>query len=426
MTPPVSTGKSNGVNGAPLLDQPLPKPSQAKDLPAPADSYVPMNGDENRYKSLDALIEAIRDEALFTTSGNAVYQKERNKKYLKVTLALVEIRKYLRKDETNAYTAAAKIEEWLKVAELLTDTAVAGTARKNLVAALKRAPQGEGIDEGVKAMLGALQKNYGVEAPPVAAPAEKPKAEEKAPASFADSLSDVSLLGDKYSDFQAKRNKEYIRVNLALVAVRKFARGEGTTDAAKTEIVAWLEKAELLRDPVALHARKALIKALGAAPAEPASLAKGAAELVTTLKADYSKAAPPPAPATVETAGSTLKSIDVRPNSTPKAARDDDAKTLANGLQRAISPVFERALKKYGAFGLGCTLTIRFDQKSGHIFSVNFSDIKVSGDLSNETVKDLLTQAANSLRSRFSFVKTDGSDFGIIKAPVKFVAVQSK
>lgn len=451
MTPPLPTGPYLGnpkslpapTDDLPLEGAPLPLGPGVGDVSLnPVDSFIPMDDSSTgEFKSVQDLLNAIGDEQLFGKLANAKYQAERNKKYLKVTLAILEIRKHLRGDEKTAAAAAKKIEEWLSDPELLGDTAVAHQARVNLIKALKRAPKGQGIDEGVKTILEALGKNYSTKAPPPnpappkpEAPKleEKPKEDVKAPTagSLLDSLTDAKLFGDKASSYNSERNKKYLPVTMALLEIRKFAKGDGAgTNDAVTKIAAWLGDSALLSDPVAHQARLGLIQALGAAPKGTESFNKGVAELLAALKANYGKAGDAPKPAEpkpesdskAKAGAKGLSELSVNPKTKTKDKREDDAKSLSSGLNGAVKPAMSRLLKKYDSLKVKCQMTISVDDTTGQVVTVSFKDIEAGGGISPQDTKELLEAIAGNIRARFRFKKLGDSGLSFFKVPLSII-----
>jgi hypothetical protein len=158
MTPPL-----NPVQGKPAPLPPLPAPAPApSEAPKPSlagkSSYVALNGGETAaFKTKAELSAALSDARLF---GSALkdYEAGKSDKYLRVSVALDAIRSAIAGDGKSA-TAVQRISMWLSDATLLNDLAVAHVARVNLVKVLKQAPKDPSIDESVKAILEALQKN---------------------------------------------------------------------------------------------------------------------------------------------------------------------------------------------------------------------------------------------------------------------------
>src|SRR5512143_1736193 len=121
MTPPLPTGPFVGTSklppstGAEGPDSGIDRGKPPIDgMPLrPVDSFVPMDNSSDNYKTVEDLLKAIGDEQLFGTVPNAKYQPERNGKYLKVTSAILEIRKLLKQDEKNSSYAVNAVKEWL-------------------------------------------------------------------------------------------------------------------------------------------------------------------------------------------------------------------------------------------------------------------------------------------------------------------------
>src|SRR5262249_32179424 len=115
-----------------------PKPTKAPDAPAdatPAVTPAPASSDSD----VKDFLAKFSDQALFGDNFNA-YNAKRNKEYLAVTTAFLDIRKFLRGDETNSDYAKASILNWLSNGTLLVDP-VLHAARKKIIQALNQAPQ---------------------------------------------------------------------------------------------------------------------------------------------------------------------------------------------------------------------------------------------------------------------------------------------
>lgn len=413
MTPPLKTVQ--GPKAPPPL--PLPGPvSTPSDKGAPISggksSYVALKGgDDAAFKTKADLLSALSNERLF---GSALKDFEANKdKYLRVSLALDAIRSAISGDGKSA-AAVQRITMWLSDATLLQDTAVAHVARVNLVKALKQAPKDPAIDESVKAILEALQKNYS------SAPAPKPEAAApvEAPKTLSAQLEDSALFGDKFKDYDAKKNKEYLNVNLAIAEIRKLATGKSKdADAVKLRVERWLGDSALLVDKVPHQARVNLIKVLGAAPSSPAI-----DTIIAALKADYSKSAPQPqAPAaTAPEVKADKGTYRTKPNAKLKGNREDTAQTFQAGMNPAVKRIYERFLKS-SPQGISAEMTVTVSEKTGEITDVSFANVK--SDAGDDSLKSFFGEVANALRGKFLFKKGtfDSGDFGFIKANLKFV-----
>ncbi|HKY62581.1 MAG TPA: hypothetical protein VJR29_04105 [bacterium] len=402
---------------APLPSLPPASPSKPSDPAAPSvgsSSYVALNGGNgSAFKTKADLLAALSDARLF---GSALkdYEAAKDGKYLRVNLALDAIRSAISGDGKSA-AAVQRISMWLSDSTLLQDTAVAHVARVNLVKALKQAPKDPAIDESVKAILEALQKNYSsASAPKEAAPAEAPK-------SLSAQLEDANLFGEHFKAYNEKRSKEYAAVTLALNEIRGIATGKTKdTDIAKLRIEKWLGDSTLLVDKVPTQARINLIKALGAATSTP-----GIAAVLAALKADYSKsgskaeAAPPPAEdkPKVEKSGSTYRT---RPKAKLKDKREDTIQTFQNNMNPVIRRVFERYLKNDGG-ALTTEMMVTVNQATGEISAIDFSNVKTSAGEGN--LQSFFGEVANALRRSFRFKESalDNAGLNFIKVPIKFV-----
>ena len=417
MTPPLAPVKGSS-SPLPVLPNPLPvnQPGKASPALGGQSSYVALNGESDAYKSKAELTEALSDARLF---GSALkdYEAGKSDKYLRVSLALDSIRSAI-SGEGKSAIAVQRIAMWLSEPSLLTDTAVAHVARVNLVKALKKAPKDAATDESVKAILEALQKNYSV-----SAPAKKDSAPAETPKTLSAQLEDANLFGEHFKDYDAKKTKEYISVNLALLEIRKVATGKTKDlDPAKTRIEKWLRDSALLTDKVPHQARVNLIKVLSSAPSSD-----GIAAILTALKANYSVAAPAKSETAVtppDVKAKTEKGVtsySTKPNAKVKSKREDTANTFENGLNSAIRPIFNRYLKS-NASGLSAEMTVTVDEKTGAITDVSFANVKASA--SEDQLKKFFGDVANALRGRFLFKEGafDSGGFGFIKAKINFVA----
>lgn len=404
-----------------------PPPSSYSPKSNPADSAQPISGGKSSYVALDSgdgaafktksdLVAALSNERLF---GSALKDFEANKdKYLRVSLALDSIRSALSGDGKSAI-AVQRITMWLSDPTLLQDKAVAHVARVNLVKALKLAPKDPAIDESVKAILEALQKNYAPAQKPETAPTTQPT---EAPKTLSAQLEDAALFGDKFKDYDAKRNSDYASVTLALVEIRKLATGKTKdADAVKLRIERWLGNATLLTNKVPHQARVSLIKVLGAAPASAAN-----DTLIAALKADYSKSAPKPeAPAEVPSEVKVkvekgVSTYQTKPNAKLKSSREDTAQTFQQGMNPAVKWIYERFLKS-SPNGISAEMTVTVSEKTGAITDVSFTNVK--SQAGDDSLKSFFNEVANALRGKFLFKSGtfDSGDFGFIKANLKFV-----
>jgi hypothetical protein len=418
MTPPL-----NPVQGKPAPLPPLPAPAPApSEAPKPSlagkSSYVALNGGETAaFKTKAELSAALSDARLF---GSALkdYEAGKSDKYLRVSVALDAIRSAIAGDGKSA-TAVQRISMWLSDATLLNDLAVAHVARVNLVKVLKQAPKDPSIDESVKAILEALQKNYGSQAPkkeaPPAAPAEAPK-------TLSAQLEDANLFGEHFKDYEAKKNKEYALVNLALTEIRKLATGKTKdADPVKIRVERWLGDSTLLVDKVPTQARVNLIKVLSAAPSSDSNNV-----IIAALKANYSsqpakkEEAAPPSEVKTETAKG-VTTYKTKPNAKSKASRDDTAQTFQSGLNPALKRIFERFLKS-SPNGITAEMTVTVNEQTGEITDVSFTNVKSGAG--EGALKSFFNEAANALRTRFRFKPGtfDSGGFGFIKAKVVFSA----
>lgn len=453
MTPPLPTSPLGGaaktypsVGGlAPLEETPAPLGPGAGAPLSPVDAFIPMDDSASAdYKTVQDLLAALGDEQLFGKLGYAKYNPERNGKYLEVTVTVLEIKKLLRGDSKSSAEAVKKIGEWLNKYELLTDTQVAHVARVNLIKALQRAPKGAGIDEGVKDVLAALQKQYNPKPPepkappakeaPKETPQEAPKAKEnpppKAASSLTEALSDRVLFDKHFDAYDKERNKAYAPVSIAILEVKKVAKGEASSPAeAKAKIVAWLKDEKLLKDPVAHQARLGLIAALNAAPKGTEAYNQAIVELLAALKANYGAAgAPAKKEEAAPDAGSKAKAgpkglteLSVNPKSKTKGKREDDASSLSSGLTAAVKPAMTRLLKKYDSLNVKCQMTLSIDESTGQVITVSFKDIKTGANISTEDTRELLETIANNIRARFRFKPMGESGLAFIKVPLSIV-----
>ncbi|MCE9625873.1 MAG: hypothetical protein K8R69_10555 [Deltaproteobacteria bacterium] len=467
MTPPVY-GKP-GNPGTSLV--PASYPDSATDV-SPANrpavvigegsSYVRLDSGTDPFSSVEEMLKAMGDEQLFGSVANAKYQSERNGKYLKVTLAIMEMKKYLRGDEKNAALAPKKIEDWLNDADLLGDTVVAHQARVNLIKVLKRAPKDQGIAEGVKAMLEALTKNYAPKAA-AAKPAEAPaETKPKDVATLLADLADAKLFGDKFSSYDAKRNKEYLAVSLALIEIRKFVRVDSVeADTASTKISAWLNDYALLTDQVPHQARVNLIKALEGASGGSEDWKKGIQKIVGALKATYSptapeKPAPPDPPKDVpkdkpkdppkteekpkedppvdkpkeaekpkeETKPKVLQSKYVFTKFTyaMKDKREDTDMTLVKTVMATLRPAVDPLIAKDPAFAMQASMRVKINNETGEVVEIVFEDVKVQGKTATEEVESAIQNMAERFHARYRFVRSN--DFKgpstVIEIPLDF------
>ncbi|MCC6273340.1 MAG: hypothetical protein IT572_07720 [Deltaproteobacteria bacterium] len=467
MTPPIFSKPAAAQNPAephPFLTG-FPGADEGKPgvISGDGSSFIRLDDKGETFPTVEDLLKAVADEPLFGAVANAKYQPERNKKYLKVTVAILEIRKYLRGDEKGAATAAKKIEEWLSDGELLGDTLVAHQARVNLIKALKKAPKDKGLDEGVKAMLAALTKNY---APKAAEPKPAESAGEgkaKDAAAVLAEMTDAKLFGEKYSAYDAKRNKEYLDVTLALMEVRKVVRGDvSDATAAKEKIAAWLNQYVLLTDAVPHQARVNLVKALEGASGASEEWNKGVAAIVATLRAKYSPA-PPEKPAEPEPPKESPKPEEKpapekpkeeppkdAPADKPKEAekpkeaakakalqasytftkftfgakekREDTDMTLVKTVMALLRPAIDPLQTKDPEFELKCEMQIKINNETGEVVEVLIQDIKVKGKTSVEAIESALQNIAERFHTRYRFKrgKDDKGPTTVIGIPLDF------
>lgn len=426
-------------------------------------SFIRLDDKSETFPTVQDLLKAVADEPLFGAVANAKYQPERNKKYLKVTVALLEVRKYLRGDEKSAAAAPKKIEEWLSDGELLGDTLVAHQARVNLIKALKKAPKEKGIDEGVKAMLAALTKNYApkaAEAKPVESAGE---GKAKDAAAVLAEIADAKLFGEKYSAYDAKRNKEYLDVTLALMEVRKFVRGDASDPAAaKEKIAAWLNQYELLTDSVPHQARVNLVKALEGASGGSEEWNQGVAAIVATLRAKYSPAPlekpaepePPKESPKPEEKPAPEKPKEEPPKDAPadkpkeaekpkeeakpkalqasyaftkftfaaKDKREDTDMTLVKSVLALLRPAIDPLQAKDPELELKCEMQVKINNETGEVVEVLIQDIKVKGKTSVEAIESAFQNMAERFHARYRFKrgKDDKGPTTVIGIPLDF------
>ncbi len=421
----------------------------------PVDSFVKLDDTAPAFASVQDLLLAMGDEQLFGSVANAKYQPERNKKYLKVTMALMEIRKYLRGDEKNSSVAPKRIEEWLSDPELLGDTVVAHQARVNLIKVLKKAPKDATIDDGVKAMLAALAKNY---APQAQAPKPSEASAEDKPkdvSALLSEITDTKLFAEKFADYDVKRNQDFLSVSLALLEVRKFIRGDsGEAETAKAKIAAWLNDYNLLTGEIPHRARVALIKALENAPSQSEAWNKGIQEIVATLKAKYSPAKPEPAPeppkGNPKPKEETPKPDEKPPPKDPppadkpkvedppkalsalylfnkftfamKEKREDTDMSLVKTVMATLRPTIDPLQAKDPEFTLETDMFVKVNNETGEVVEISFKDPKIQGKTKVEEVESALQNMAERFHTRYRFVrgKEDKKPVTTIEIPLTF------
>ncbi|MCC7345445.1 MAG: hypothetical protein IT573_10940 [Deltaproteobacteria bacterium] len=467
MTPPIFSKPAAAQNPAEphpsLTGFPGADESKPGVISGDGSSFIRLDDKGETFPTVEDLLKAVADEPLFGAVANAKYQPERNKKYLKVTVAILEMRKYLRGEEKGAMTAAKKIEEWLSDGELLGDTLVAHQARVNLIKALKKAPKEKGIDEGVKAMLAALTKNYAPKAAESKPAESSGEAKGKDAAAVLAELTDAKLFGEKHSAYDAKRNKEYLGVTLALMEVRKFVRGDASNPvAAQEKIAAWLNQYALLTDAVPHQARVNLVKALEGASGASEEWNNGVAAIVTTLRAKYSPA-PPEKPAEPESPKEPPKAEEKPPPEKPKeepskdapadkpkeaekpkeeakpkvlqtsypftkftfAAKDkreDTDMTLVKSVLALLRPAVDPLQAKDPEFELKCEMQIKINNETGEVVEVLIQDIKVKGKTSVEDIEGAFQNMAERFHARYRFKrgKDDKGPTTVIGIPLDF------
>ncbi|HEX5034431.1 MAG TPA: hypothetical protein VFW62_08135 [bacterium] len=100
-------------------------------------------------------------------------------------------------------------------------------------------------------------------------------------------LSDARLFGSALKDYEAGKDDKYLRVNLALDAIRSAIGGDAKSATAVQRISMWLGNPTLLQDKAVAHvARVNLVKALQQAPKDPA-LDESVKAILEALKKNY-------------------------------------------------------------------------------------------------------------------------------------------
>jgi hypothetical protein len=374
---------------------------------------------------LKNLVPFLGDEQLFGIYNEA-YQKERNKKFLNVTLALSTIQKYLKGEGEQASIARQRVVEWLSDPELLKD-AIPTQARKNLVWVLDRVKG----DPGVAGILGALKKNYGTPAAPVAKPdpqGVKPKSREE----VAKSVTPESILGDQGQAYMKEKNGKYLNMTMALISVDKFLNGkDDALPVAKARLVEWLAEKNLLRDPVALLVRKNLIRFLSV-PVADADFGKNLQELVGYLKADYTVHEPKPAvedapqpeaEAKPSAAAAATKESEEPPAAKPGSyktmepwvftfpspekpgPRDDTFETMWPKLRGIFHVTYEKYRKDHPELRFSMTMHYKMSNLSGAVASGSFTDVKIFSNTDPKVVESMLREIAGLLYRNISFEK---------------------
>jgi len=99
-------------------------------------------------------------------------------------------------------------------------------------------------------------------------------------------LSDNQVFGDKAPQYQGERYKKYLKVTLALGAVKRFLTNDGASLFAKQRIEEWIGDEDLLQDPVNREAHRNLLGALEKASSRPGQEAsvKSLLELLRSAK----------------------------------------------------------------------------------------------------------------------------------------------
>lgn len=360
---------------------------------------------------LKNLVPFLGDDQIFGVFATD-YQKERNKKYLRLTLAILSIRSYLKGDGDVA-AAKQRIADWRSEPTLIQDH-INVHAGKNIVWVLDRAKGDPGVDE----LLKAIRADYSAEA------AEKAKPKPKSQDEILVSLGYDAIFGDQHEAFKKDKKekvRKYLKVDLAIIEVKKFLAGDADALASsKTRLVEWLQQSELLADPVALRARKNLIALLGV-PAQDEDLGKSLQDLVGVLKADYTPKPPPSAEEKKpeEKKPDAPKAEEPKPEepktkstvtvffTAPKVPgkRDDNMQRMVTKCRTQWTGVYERYLKSYPDLQATVTLNFKVDNKTGAITEVRFSNIKSTGTAAPEAVEEMLREIAAGMYSVVSFEK---------------------
>ncbi len=394
MTPPLS--KANGPKPVEPGIFSIPDPKKDPKAPVKKDVYV-SQGDTAKAKAsvkLEDLVPAVGDEQLFGIF-NAKYQPEKNKKYLKVTLALLAVRKFLGGDEAKAAEAKDKIVEWLSDGKLYPDK-TAHEARKNLIKVLEKAAGDSNVDE----LLKVLKANY------TTAAVAKTKEE------ILSDISDLDLFEEFLKTYTDEKNKKYLKVTLSLLAIRKYLGGDASKlEEAKGKIVEWLSDADILRDDAAVKARKNLIKLLNVTT-DDATLNADLQSLVKLLKANYSVSsasakeektpAPPPEKGKGEKTKAGYKYSFSIP--TKKGGRKDNADNVGGKLNSVVSPPYNRFLKNSEA-GVSADMKLIVDPETGYVKEVRFENIKINGSANEAALENLFKAISTRAQQTYSFEK---------------------
>jgi len=413
MTPPGAAQKvpagSPPVYSGPADDK---GKNPAKNPPAKTDSFVPAPSKAKSAPSkedLKNLLPFLGDEQVYGTFLKTV-QADKSGKYSKLTAALGAIRKYLKSDGSSA-AAKQAVVTYLSDAVLLED-AIATHARKNLIWVLKRADGDPGADE----IREALKANY----QNVATSPAKPRSKKE----MGDALGDANLFGDKLEDYKAGKDnpKKFLKVNLAILAIRKLVSGDGKVDAAKTRVETWLKDTGILQDKTALAARRKLIKELSV-PVADASLAADLQAVVESLSSTYDggvKSPPKPkealpkveekAPETKPEESKPLPPLPVAGTtatfsySAPKqpGKRNDNSKTIITKVKPILLSTYEAYLKVYPTLDADMEMEFIIDNKNGACVEIKFVDIKVADAAHKEAVQQMLKQIADQMNAQLS------------------------
>jgi len=378
-------------------------------------------GGSDKSVSPQELVPSLNDEALFGLYLSK-YQPERNKRFLNVTLAIMAVKKYLGGDASELATAKEKIVAWLSDPALLPKDTPSHQARVNLIAVLDRAKD----DAGVAEILKALRANYSTAA--VQSPAPVVSAGKTADELTGD-LDEKALLGEQYDAFQKGKNKKYLNLNLSLIAIRKFVKGDSDQlTSAKEKIAAWRSDASLLSDPVAVQFGKSLNAVFKTATQDKA-IGDGFKEMRKVLVADYAPKEAGDAEKKVEVPGpvanvpvenkSAVANLSFNfANPGKTGARQDTIGNFTSKLGPAARIPYERVLKKYEDFTAKSSVIFTVDNATGYITNVRFEDIQAKGSAGAKDIEAMYKDIATRMFSVLSFEKSGSEKSQMVKLPL--------
>ncbi|HKX12913.1 MAG TPA: hypothetical protein VJP40_07150, partial [bacterium] len=148
----------------------------------------------------------------------------------------------------------------------------------------------------------------------------------KSKAELSAALTDARLFGSALKDYEAGKSDKYIRVNLALDAVREAISGQGKSATAAQKISMWLSDPALLQDTAVAHvARVNLVKVLKQAPKD-ASIDESVKTILEALLKNYSNNSAPKTEAPKAEAPKTLAAQLEDSNLFGEHFKDYDAK----------------------------------------------------------------------------------------------------